>query len=137
MEQFVVMWLLEIIGHKIDFRQNGGTKGNSISHYLIELINFILFNQDKNDPTAVLACLIDFSKAFNRQDHNILVTKLSDLGVPSWLLKLFIALLQDRSMVVRYKGALTDLRPLPGGGPQGTLLGLLSQPNSTSTGVGA
>ena len=48
MEHFVVAWILEIIGHKIDFRQYGGMKGNSISHYLIELINFILFNQDKN-----------------------------------------------------------------------------------------
>ena len=43
---------------------------------------FILYNQDDKDPTAVLACLIDFSKAFNRQDHNILITKLSDMGVP-------------------------------------------------------
>ena len=68
MEQFVVGWLLEIIGEKIDFRQYGGIKGNSICHYLIELINFILYNQDDNEPTAVLACLVDFSKAFNRQD---------------------------------------------------------------------
>ena len=125
MEGFVVMWLLEIIGPKIDFRQYGGTKGNSISHYLIELINFILYNEDKNDPTAVLACLVDFSKAFNRQDHNILVTKLSDMGVPSWLLKLVIAFLEDRTMVVRYKGEVSEPRELPGGGPQGTLLGLL------------
>ena len=125
MEHFVVAWLLEIIGPKIDFRQYGGTKGNSISHYLIELINFILYNQDKKDPTAVLACLVDFSKAFNKQDHNILITKLSDLGVPSWLLRLVIAFLQDRTMVVRYKGAVSDPRNLPGGGPQGTLLGLL------------
>ena len=36
MEQFVVMWLLEVIGDKLDFRQYGGMKGNSISHYLIE-----------------------------------------------------------------------------------------------------
>ena len=28
-------------------------------------------------------------------------------------------------MVVRYKGATSDTKPLPGGGPQGTLLGLL------------
>ena len=28
-------------------------------------------------------------------------------------------------MVVRYKGAVSDPRDLPGGGPQGTLLGLL------------
>ena len=125
MEQFVVMWLLEIIGDKIDFRQYGGTKGNSISHYLIQLINFILYNHDKNDPTAVLACLIDFSKAFNRQNHNILITKLSDLGVPSWLLRLVMAFLEDRSMVVRYKGGVSDPRQLPGSGPQDTLLGLL------------
>ena len=125
MEHFVVAWILEIIGHTIDFRQYGGIKGNSISHYLIELINFILFNQDKKDPTAVLACLVDFSKAFNRQDHNILITKLSDLGVPAWLLKLVIAFLEDRTMVVRYMGEVSDPRHLPGGGPQGTLLGLL------------
>ena len=125
MEQFVVMWLLEIIGEKIDFRQYGGIKGNSISHYLIEFINFILYNQDNKDPTAVLACMIDFSKAFNRQDHNVLITKLSDLGVPSWLLKLVIAFLEERSMVVRYKGEMSEPKPLPGGGPQGALLGLL------------
>ena len=30
-EHFVVMWLLDYIGHLIDFRQYGGTKGNSIT----------------------------------------------------------------------------------------------------------
>ena len=85
------MWLLEIIGDKLDFRQYGGMKGNSVSHYLIELVNFILHSQDRPEPTAVLMCLVDFSKAFNRQDHGILITKLSDLGVPSWLPKLVAA----------------------------------------------
>ena len=124
MENFVVMWLLEFIGHKIDIRQYGGRKGNSTSHYLIELINFILYNQDSTEPTAVLACLVDFEKAFNRQDHSILITKLSDMGVPSWLLKIVISFLQNRSMIVRYKGAQSNKKKLPGGGPQGTILGL-------------
>ena len=92
------MWLLKYIGDRIDFRQYGGTKGNSITHYLIEFINFILFNQDST------ACMVDFSKAFNRQNHNILVTKLSDMGCPGWLLKIVIAFLTDRKMLVRYKG---------------------------------
>ena len=35
LEQFVVGWLVEIIGPKMDFRQYGGFKGNSICHYLI------------------------------------------------------------------------------------------------------
>ena len=124
MEQFVVMWLLEVIGDKLDFRQYGGTKGNSVSHYLIELINFILFNQDNTEATSVLACLVDFSKAFNRQDHSILVTKLSDMGVPPWLLKVVISFLTDRKMFLRYKGETSGIRSLPGGGPQGALLGL-------------
>ena len=125
MEHFVVTWLMEIIGEKIDFRQYGWIKGNSISHYLIELLNFILFNQDKTEPTALLACLIDFGKAFNRQNHNLLVTKLSDMGVPSWLLRLVIAFLKDRRMIIRYRGASSKPLPLPGGGPQGTLICLL------------
>ena len=87
MEQFVGKWLLDFIGDKLDIRQYGGMKGNSVTHYLIELINFILFNQDNSEATSVLACFVDFAKAFNMQDHSILVSKLSDMGVPSWLLK--------------------------------------------------
>ena len=123
-EQFVVMWLLEYIGDQMDFRQYGGSKGNSITHYLIEFINFILLNQDTHTQTAILACMIDFSKAFNRINHNLLITKLSDMGCPGWLLKLVIAFLSNRKMIVRYKGKQSSIKSLPGGGPQGTLLGL-------------
>ena len=82
-------------------------------------------HQDSAVPTAVIACMVDFSKAFNRQDHSILITKLCDMNVPSWLLKLVIAFLSNRKMHVRYKGEISIAKYLPGGGPQGTLLGLL------------
>ena len=36
-----------------------------------------------------------------------------------------MAFLSDRKMVVRYKGKESSTKNLPGGGPQGTLLGLL------------
>ena len=124
-EQFVVMWLLDYIGDKIDFRQYGGMKGNSTTHYIIEFLNFILMNQDSTDKTAILACMVDFRKAFNRLNHNLLITKLSDMGVPGWLLKVVMAFLSNRKMVLRYKGEVSSLKDLPGGGPQGTLLGLL------------
>ena len=125
MEKFVVEWLMGFIGEKLDPKQFGGLKGNSISHYMIEMINYILYNQDYNLPIAMLICAVDFSKAFNRQSHNILVTKLSDMGVPGWLLNVVMGFLTDRLMVVRYKGETTESKSLPGGGPQGTLLGLL------------
>ena len=124
-EHFVVMWLMTYIKKKIDFRHYGGLKGNSITHYLIEFINFILSCQDSADQTAVLAVMVDFSKAFNRQNHNLLITKLSDMGVPAWLLRIVMAFLTDRRMLVRYRGKESGVKPLPGGGPQGTLLGLL------------
>ena len=74
MEKFVVEWLMSYIKDKIDPKQFGGLKGNSISHYMIELINFILFNQDYNLPIAVLLSAINFSKAFNRVNHNLIIT---------------------------------------------------------------
>ena len=124
-EHFLVRWLMQYIGHKIDFRQYGGLKGNSINHYLIELVTFILKNQDSNEQTAVLACLVDFKKAFNRQSHNIIITKLSDLGVPGWLLKPIIGFLKERRMFVRFRDSFSSEKSLPGGGPQGTILALL------------
>ena len=125
LERFVVNWLMKYIGNQIDPKQFGGLKGNSINHYMIELMNFILYNQDFNLPIAVLACTVDFSKAFNRQNHNLLISKLSEMGVPGWLLNVVSGFLLDRSMVVKYKGVTTESKNLPGGGPQGTLLGLL------------
>ena len=77
---------------------------NSISHYVIEFINLVLSSQDSQEQTAVLACFIDFQKAFMRQKHNIVVEKLSSLGVPGWLLKIVIVFLQNRTMSGSYKG---------------------------------
>ena len=73
---------------------------------------------------AVLAAMIDFSKAFNRQNHAILITKLGDMGVPGWLLKIVVGFLSDRELVVGYKGARSENKKMPGGGPQGTVLGM-------------
>ena len=124
LETFIIEWLDKEIGTKLDFSQYGGLKGQSTSHYLIELINFIHFNQDLSNPIATLAIMYDFSKAFNRQDHNTLITILSDMATPAWLLKIVMSFLTDRKILLKYKGVISDLENLPGGGPQGTKLGL-------------
>ena len=124
MQPFVIDWLNKSISHKIDLSQYGGLKENYNSHYLIDLVNFVLFNQDLRNPEATLAILYDFAKAFNIQNNTILITLLSDLGTPGWLLKLVIAFLKDRRMILRYKGCTSAEEKLPGGGPQGTKLRL-------------
>ena len=124
-EQFVITWLLEHIGDQMDWGQFGGVKGSSISHYLIEFVNFVLYNQDMKIPHAVLAVMVDFSKAFNRINHNTIITILSEMGVPGWLLNIVIGFLSERELIVRYKGGSSSRKAMPGGGPQGTRLGLL------------
>ena len=73
---------------------------------------------------AVLAAMIDFKKACNRQNHAILVTKLSDMGVPGWLLNIVVGFLTDRELVVNNKGEKSESKKMPGGGSQGTVLGM-------------
>ena len=124
MEKFVMDWLLEYIGPQIDRGQYGGQKGNSVTHYLVDFINFIMYNQDLSNIHAVLAVAIDFSKSFNRQNHNILICLLSDLGVPGWLLQIVIGFLENRELQVNYKGETSGRKSLPGGGPQVTILGM-------------
>ena len=60
----------------------------------------------------------------NRQNHLILVTKLSDMGVPGWLLKIVVGFLEKRELVVTFNGAKSGTKDMPGGGPQGTVLGM-------------
>ena len=94
---------------------------------LVELSSFqlvILYNQNLKEPHAVFSVMIDFSKAFNRQDHNILLTLLCNLGVPGWLLNIVASFLQNRELILSYQGCTAKSRKLPGGGPQGTVLGM-------------
>ena len=104
--------------------QLGGLPGCSVDHYLILMLDFIHRSLDKNhkEPTAVLTGLVDFSKAFNRIDHNTIVTILADLNIPTCALRLIISYLSQRKMCVRYNGAESADQDIPGGGPQGGLL---------------
>ena len=51
-------------GHKIDLTQYGGLKGQSTSHYLIDLVNFVLYNQDLKNSHSILAAMYDFLQSF-------------------------------------------------------------------------
>ena len=56
---------------------------SSCSHALISVINFILKNTDNpNKPSAVVNLLADWSKAFNKVNHNIIMRILIALKLP-------------------------------------------------------
>ena len=123
-DQFLVEWLLPYITPRMDPGQFGGLKGGSIVQYLVVFYHFILSNLDKPSK-AVIAAMVDFSKGFNRLNHNKILIRLSDWGVPGWLLRILASYLTNRSMILRYKNEQSSEHFLPGGGPQGVTLGLL------------
>ena len=123
-ESFVYDWLMDVIKPFLDPDQYG-VKGMSITHYLLKFLNFIHTSLDSTKPTAVFAAFIDMSKAFNRVDHNILISDLYDMKCPAWLLRIIISFLSKRTLVFHYKGCKSTPKDLPGGTPQGTLLGII------------
>ena len=125
LEKFVVEWLMIYIEDKIDWKQFGGKKKVSTTHYLIEFISFVLYNWDLNPSYAILTTLLDFEKAFNKLNHNLIITRLADMSVPNWLLKIVIGFLENRKLLLKYKGAFSKMKNMPGGSPAGTLLGML------------
>jgi len=69
---------------------------------------------------------VDFTKAFDRVDHNILLTKLKDRGIPHCLVKGFHSYLSFRCQTVRVDNQYSDRVYITAGMPQDSPLGLLS-----------
>ena len=124
MEKILIKWIWKYIYPHIGSDQLGGLPGCSVVHYIIRMTDFILKKLDNcsKNPGAVIAATVDFSKAFNRMCHNTIVTILADLNIPSCALRLIISYLSNRTLCIRYHGAVSGDRKMPGGGPQGTLL---------------
>ena len=74
-------WILEDIAPKIDKSQFGNQKGTSMEHMLVSLMDRILKLIDQN-PTraAVVASMLDWSSAFDRQDSTKEVQKFLSVG---------------------------------------------------------
>ena len=112
----------------IDPAQYGNQKGISIQHYLVNMVNRILTILDTNNQKekyAVIAKLVDWSKAFDMQDPALGVKSFIKNGVRPCLIPVLINYFQDRKMVVKWKGVFSSTRDLPGGGPQGATMGLI------------
>jgi hypothetical protein len=95
-----------------------------VAHYLIEVQNAVLYNQDLEKPLATLFAAVDVSQGFNRICHNKCITRLSDMGCPGWLLKIVLSYLTGRELTVRWKGQMSNKKPLYSGTGQGTILGM-------------
>ena len=119
----------------MDPSQFGNVKGLSIQHYLVKMIDRILSILDTNNDDekyAVLAQLVDWSKAFDRQDPTKGIKSFIKNGVRPNLIPLLVSYFKDRKMIVKWHGRTSSTRDLLGGGPQGCSFGLLEYKSNSN-----
>ena len=72
---------------------------------------------------AVIASMVDWSAAFDRQDPTKAIEKFLKLGLRSSLIQILVSYLQERKMTVKFNEKVSGTYDLPGGEPQGYLIG--------------
>ena len=73
----------------------------------------------------VIGVYLDFSKAFDTVDHEILLSKLSHYGIRGNCLNWFQSYLSNRKQFVTYNGVSSPVNRITCGVPQGSILGPL------------
>ena len=107
----------------MDPRQHA-RREHSTTDVLLYMLQAIYEAVDSGDSAARIF-FADFSKVFDLNDHNILITELRNLEVSEIILGWISAFLVDRRQAVRVGGTLSKLNTLRGGIPQGTKLGVV------------
>ena len=101
--------------------QHGFFPGRSVETNLAEFTDYIFSVFD--ECGQVDAIYTDFSKAFDRIDHSILVAKLRDqFGISGDLLRWIESYITNRSQAVSINGFTSLFVPVTSGVPQGSLL---------------
>lgn len=103
--------------------QHGFMKGRSTVTNLINITQFIAESIDKQTQTDVI--YTDFSKAFDKLDHNILIKRLIEFGLSLPLISLFKSYLLHRRQYVSFCGIKSTEYLASSGVPQGSNLGPL------------
>ena len=103
--------------------QHGFRSGRSCLSALLDVFDDVVHMLSSD--TNVDMIYLDFSKAFDKVDHGILLPKLKDIGITGNLGIWFFQFLTNRTHYVRIPGGISKDSPVLSGVPHGTVLGPL------------
>ena len=121
-ESYVVNWLNEDIAGKITDAQYGGQSGSFPVFALIYLVH--KWHMALDTPGFVIRItFLDFRKAYDLIDHNILLDNCCKIGIRPALVTWLALYLSDRIQVTKFVSELPDRLAVHGGAPQGSRIG--------------
>lgn len=104
-------------------QQHGFCQGRSTLSNLILYQNYLRLSF--NNRTQVDSVYTDFTKAFDRISHQLLIAKLEGIGIRGNLLSWFGSYLNNRVQFVKYASSISNVVNVPSGVPQGSHMGPL------------
>ena len=122
LEHFVAEWIMSQIRHLVDRKQFGSLAGLSTTHALLSFFHHPYGTTDQPDQ-CVRVLLLDFSKAFDKIDHHILIKKMEEMAIDPVLIAWVKQFLTGRKQRVKIGKYTSSFEPVNDGVPQGTVLG--------------
>lgn len=104
-------------------KQMGFRTARSTSTAIFDLISHINIAQNRNHLTGCI--FIDYAKAFDCVSHNLLIQKLTDIGIHQDNIGWFRSYFEDRVQAVKANNMLSEFKRVQCGVPQGSVLGPL------------
>ncbi len=107
--------------HIVTDCQFGFRKNHSTEACVLSMLNTLYEDTDAGKIGGVI--FIDLKKAFDTVSHNILLRKLTSIGISNSSLPWFDSYLRGRTQLTRVSGKSSDQRDISIGVPQGSILG--------------
>ncbi len=121
LESIVGDLLWAIVKRHIKLDQYATVGGSFTCHALVDMLHHWYKAAEKFQTSSVL--ILDYSKAFDLVDHNIIIAKLAAYGVPDILLRWVGSFLDDRHQRVLISEQVSEWLHLNGFVPEGSGLG--------------